>query len=234
MAEVPVITVDGPSGTGKGTVSSYLADWLGWHILDSGALYRVLAHAALNNKIPLDSEAELANLAADLNVVFKKANDDLEIRVFLNEEDVSETIRTETYGSVASQIAALSGVRHALLDRQKAFQCPPGLIADGRDMGTVVFPDAPLKIFLTASPGERAKRRHKQLKQKGIGVNLQHLSADITERDARDQARTISPLKPAKDAIVIDSTELDVDDINKQVSELVRQKFSGYSVITTK
>ncbi len=234
MAEVPVITVDGPSGTGKGTVSSYLADWLGWHFLDSGALYRVLAHAALSKQIALECEIELANLAAGLDVVFHKVNNDLEIRVFLNEEDISAAIRTESCGNDASRIAALPGVRQALLDRQKAFRCHPGLIADGRDMGTVVFPDAPLKIFLTANPDERAKRRHKQLKQKGISANLQRLSADITERDTRDQARTISPLKPAKDAIVIDTTKLDIDDVNVHVSELVRLKFSGCSGIPTK
>ena len=223
MDKVPVITIDGPSGTGKGTVSAYLADCLGWHMLDSGALYRVLAHAALTRKVPLDNGTELASLAVALDVRFERPQDGNDSVIILNKEDVSEVIRTEECGGAASQIAVLEIVRTALLQRQRDFRRLPGLIADGRDMGTVVFPTAEVKVFLTASPEERAKRRYKQLKQKGISVNLLRLSADIAARDVRDRERTISPLKPAKDAIVIDSTNLDVDAVNCQVSELARK-----------
>ena len=226
MDEVPVITIDGPSGTGKGTVSAYLADSLGWHILDSGALYRVLAHAALTRQIPLDNGTELAALAVALDVRFERPKDGNESMVILDVEDVSEVIRTEECGGAASQIAALEKVRTALLQRQRDFRRKPGLIVDGRDMGTVVFPTADVKVFLTASPEERAKRRYKQLKQKGISVNLLHLSADIEARDARDRERIVSPLKPATDAIVIDSTNLEVGDVISQVSELARKLLS--------
>ncbi len=223
MDEVPVITIDGPSGTGKGTVSAYLADSLGWHMLDSGALYRVLAHAALTRNVPLDNDTELASLAVALDVQFERPQDGNDSVIILNKEDVSEVIRTEECGGAASQIAALEIVRTALLQTQRDFRRMPGLIADGRDMGTVVFPTADVKVFLTASPEERAKRRYKQLKQKGINVNLLRLSMDIATRDARDRERTVSPLKPAVDAIVIDSTNLDVGDVISQVSELARK-----------
>jgi cytidylate kinase len=224
MAEVPVITVDGPSGTGKGTLSAYLADWLGWHLLDSGALYRVLALAALRAGTDLDDEAALATLARDMDVVFGRGG--AGIRVMLNGEDVSGRLRTEECGNAASRIAAMGPVREALVERQRAFQQPPGLIADGRDMGTVIFPHAPLKLFLTASPGERAKRRYKQLIEQGISVNLHRLSADITERDERDSKRAASPLKPATDAIIIDTTEDDIDAVKARVSSLVRERFA--------
>ena len=226
MTEVPIITVDGPSGTGKGTLCMSLARRLGWKLLDSGALYRILAYTAMNQGIPLEpeQEQELTDLAVSLDVRF--IDGDPGIRIFLNgNEDISESIRTETCGSAASKAAAMHGVRQALLERQRAFRKSPGLIADGRDMGTVVFPDAQLKVYLTASPEERAKRRYKQLKEQGISVNLARLSVEIRERDARDQGRTLSPLKPAPDAIVIDTTRLDADAVYGRVSELVRQIF---------
>jgi cytidylate kinase len=226
LAEAPVIAVDGPSGTGKGTLCVYLAHWLGWHLLESGALYRVLAYSAMARDMSLDDEAGLAALAADLEVCFVQGRG--AIRVMLHEcEDISDQIRTEECGNAASKTAALQGVREALQARQRGFRQAPGLIADGRDMGTVVFPDAQLKVFLTASPEERAKRRYKQLKEQGISVNLARLSVEISERDARDTGRTLSPLLPAADAIVIDSTDLDAGAVCGRVSELVRQIFPG-------
>lgn len=228
MAEVPVITVDGPSGTGKGTLCAWLAGKLGWHLLDSGALYRVLALAAIEAGAGLDDENTLAALARDLGVDFKR--DGQGIRVVLGGEDVSQRIRTEECGNAASRVAALAAVRAALIERQRAFQRPPGLIADGRDMGTVIFPDAPLKLFLTASPGERAKRRYKQLIEQGISVNLHRLSAEITERDDRDSRRAASPLKPADDAITIDTTEDSIDEVIERVSSLVRDRFAHLPV----
>jgi len=223
MTEVPVITVDGPSGTGKGTLCAYLADWLGWHLLDSGALYRVLALAALRAGTNLDDEQALAVLARDLDVTFEREGAGM--RVMLDGEDVSGQIRTEECGNAASRIAAKTAVRAALVERQRAFQQLPGLIADGRDMGTVIFPHAPLKLFLTASPDERAKRRYKQLIEQGISVNLHRLSADITERDERDSKRAASPLKPATDAITIDTTQDDIEAVKARVTSLVRERF---------
>ena len=227
MGKAPVIAVDGPSGTGKGTLCSYLASWLHWHFLDSGALYRVTAYAALKQDIDMNDVPGLAQLAAELPVNFDY--DGEQVRVNLTGHgDISEHLRTENCGNAASKVAAMPEVRQALLERQRDFRQLPGLVADGRDMGTVVFPDAELKIFLTASPEERAKRRYKQLKAKGIGVTLQRLSADISERDARDQGRAASPLKPAADAIVIDSTNFDVSEVCQQVVLLVRERFPDY------
>jgi len=224
MTDIQVITIDGPSGTGKGTVGAYLADWLGWHFLDSGALYRIVAYVAAGMEIALDNEEELAEQAAHLNLRF--VNDASEIKVILNEnEDISSTIRTEACGNAASQVAVHQRVRQALLDRQRIFRQLPGLVADGRDMGAVVFPQAQLKVFLTASPEKRALRRHNQLKEKGISVNLRHLSTGISERDARDQGRDNSPLMPVPDAVIIDSTKLNIDDVCDMVSELVRAQF---------
>lgn len=220
MTATPVITVDGPSGTGKGTLCSYLADWLGWHLLDSGAIYRVLAHAALTRDVPLDDEPLLAGLAAALDLRFENSPDG--VRAILDGADISNRIRTETCGEAASRAAALGAVRTALLDKQRSFRQPPGLVADGRDMGTVVFPEAPLKVYLTASPAERANRRYKQLKQKGISVNLHDLSTEILQRDARDEGRKISPLKPARDAVIIDTTDLDTGEVCNQVAALVQ------------
>jgi len=225
--DVPVIAVDGPGGTGKGTVCAYLARILGWHLLDSGALYRAVAHAALRAGIDLDDVSALASLTESLAIRFRAAGTGL--ATWIGEEDVSEAIRTEDCGNAASRIAVHEAVRRALLARQRAFRRPPGLIADGRDMGTVVFPEAPLKVYLTATPEERARRRHKQLIGKGISDSLQRLSANIAERDARDQERAASPMKPAPDAIVIDTTTLDEGDVKKRVSGLVRDHFPGRS-----
>tara|TARA_R110002072_G_scaffold54332_3_gene142587 strand:+ start:522 stop:1229 length:708 start_codon:yes stop_codon:yes gene_type:complete len=225
--KVPVITVDGPSGTGKGTICSYLADWLQWHFLDSGALYRVLALAAEKHGISSDNEAALVALAENLNVEFKVAGAGSLVDVELDSLTVTDEIRTETCGNAASVIAPIAKVRQALLSRQRAFHKAPGLIADGRDMGTVVFPDATLKIYLTASAEERAKRRYKQLKEKGINANLRGLSAAIAERDERDSTRAASPLKPAEDAIVIDTSKLDIDAVLENISELVRNTVPG-------
>jgi cytidylate kinase len=232
MADVPVITVDGPSGTGKGTVCSYLADWLQWHFLDSGALYRVLAVAAEKNSITLDDAERLAALATELDVVFTCPGAGQEVEVRLGGENVSAELRTESCGKGASCVAALPQVRSALLDRQHAFRILPGLVADGRDMGTVVFPDAKLKIYLTASADERAKRRYKQLKQKGIDANLRQLSVEITERDGRDSQRSVSPLKPAEDAVVIDTTDLKIEAVIDRISSLVRENIAGISKLS--
>jgi len=227
VAEVPVITVDGPGGTGKGTLSSYLAGLLGWHFLDSGALYRVVALAAERHNVGLEDIAGLADLGRNLDVIFKQSASGEGDSVILEGDEVSDLIRTESCGNSASRIAALPAVRQALLDRQHGFRKPPGLVADGRDMGTVVFPDARLKIFLTASVEERARRRYKQLKGKGFDVNLPQLSVEITERDARDSQRTVSPLRPADNAAVIDTTHLNIEDVIDRVTDLVRQHFPG-------
>ena len=227
MPEVPVITVDGPSGTGKGTLCSYLAHWLHWHLLDSGALYRVLALAAVERAIDPDDGAGLAALAETLEVDFRQQGTGKDVRVIWEQRDVSQAIRTESCGKIASHLAASPSVRRALLDRQHTFRKPPGLVADGRDMGTVVFPDAGLKIFLTASPETRAQRRHNQLNEKGFDVNLAQLSVDITERDTRDRQRTVSPLRPAEDAVVIDTTDLTIDEVIRRVSVLVSDHFPG-------
>lgn len=223
MSDIPVITVDGPSGTGKGTICSHLADWLGWHLLDSGALYRILAMAAEKYQLELNNESAIADIAASLDVVFQQPLPGEDIKVIFEGDDISQKIRTEACGNSASQIAILPEVRSELLDRQRQFQRSPGLVADGRDMGTVVFDDAPLKIYLIASADERAKRRYKQLKQKGFDVNLPRLAADIAERDTRDSQRTISPLKPADDAIVFDTTTMEISEVIKKIENLVQE-----------
>lgn len=223
MAEhIPLVTVDGPSGSGKGTISSILAKQLGCNILDSGALYRILALAAQIHVIPLDNEEALVTLAAHLDVQFI-SDDTLKTRILLEGDDVSDAIRTEECGNQASRVAALPHVRVALLARQRAFLEPPGLVADGRDMGTVVFPDADIKIFLTASPEERAKRRYKQLIEKGISVNLATLSREIAERDERDSSRPVAPLKPAPGAVVLDTTGVTIDQVVAQIISLIDQ-----------
>jgi len=213
---VPVVALDGPSGSGKGTISRRLAAQLGWHFLDSGALYRLVALAAQRRGIALDDSAALAELAGSLQVGFGPPDGE---QVFLGEEEVSEVLRSEKCGEAASQVARLPVVRRALLERQRAFARAPGLVADGRDMGTVVFPDAVLKVFLTASPEERARRRHNQLKEKGIDVSLPHLSREIAERDRRDASRSVAPLRPAEDARVVDSTSLTVDAVLARVTQ---------------
>ncbi|MEE8233075.1 MAG: (d)CMP kinase [Gammaproteobacteria bacterium] len=223
MSEIPVITVDGPSGAGKGTVCSHLANWLAWNFLDSGALYRILAVAAEKHHLETNNEPVIAELAESLDVVFDRPQPGKDVTIIFEGNDISQEIRTEECGNSASQIAALSKVRSALLERQRKFRQKPGLVADGRDMGTVVFADAPLKIYLIASAAERAKRRYKQLKQKGFSVNLPRLTADIAERDTRDSQRTISPLKPADDAIVVDTTTLEISTVIQKIEKLVRE-----------
>lgn len=227
MSGVPVITVDGPGGSGKGTLCGLLARRLGWNLLDSGALYRLLAFAARNHGVDLTNEEALTVLAAHLDVQFLSAADGNE-RIVLEGEDVSNVIRTEVVGAGASQVAALPAVRDALLERQRAFRESPGLVADGRDMGTVVFPDAPLKIFLTASAEERARRRYLQLKGKGEDVNLPSLLDEIIARDERDTQRAVAPLKPAPDAILLDSTDLSIEQVLERIlSEVAARDLTG-------
>jgi len=217
---IPVITIDGPVGAGKGTVAQILAKKLGWPLLDSGAVYRVLALTVIQNKIYTNNEEAIAAKAVDLNIEFKSPKrENSPCQVFLENQDVTDQIRTEAVGKTASIIAVYSKVRQALLKLQRALRKPPGLIADGRDMGTVVFPDATLKIFLTASVEERAKRRHQQLLENGINVKLPALVQEIATRDARDEQRAVSPLKPADDAIIIDTTNLTIKDVVKKIWE---------------
>jgi len=227
MSNAAVITVDGPSGTGKGTICSRLAYFLKWNFLDSGALYRVLAIAAERNQIK--SEDELVQLIDKLDVKFKINDIESMAEIFFDGEVVTDEIRSETCGKAASVIAPIVAVRKALLIQQRAFCKEPGLIADGRDMGTVVFPNAKLKIFLTANIEERAKRRFKQLKQGGISVNLRRLYTEIAERDKRDSTRSVSPLKPAEDAIVIDTSTLDVKGVMEEISKLVVDRIPNLS-----
>ena len=227
MSNATVITVDGPSGTGKGTICSRLAYFLKWNFLDSGALYRVLAIVAERNQIK--SEDELVQLIDKLDVKFKINDIESMAEIFFDGEVVTDEIRSETCGKAASVIAPIVAVRKALLIQQRAFCKEPGLIADGRDMGTVVFPNAKLKIFLTANIEERAKRRFKQLKQGGISVNLRRLYTEIAERDKRDSTRSVSPLKPAEDAIVIDTSTLDVKGVMEEISKLVVDRIPNLS-----
>ncbi len=217
---VPVLAIDGPSGSGKGTVARIVATRLGWHLLDSGALYRLVALAGLARGLAPDDEPGHAALAAQLDARFEVDEAGGE-RVLLDGREVTGELRTESTGAEASRVAAMPAVRTALLGRQRDFARPPGLVADGRDMGTVVFPAAPAKVFLTASPEERASRRYKQLKEKGLTVNLADLSQEIIERDRRDSSRPVAPLRPAEDAVVIDSTGLSVSQVVDRVLELV-------------
>ena len=211
MSQVPVITIDGPSGSGKGTVTAQVAEHLGWNVLDSGAIYRVLALAAEQSGIAPTNEAALRTMALQLQVEF------VDSRIQLNGADISRAIRNESVGAYASKIAALQGVREGLLQRQRDFRQEPGLVADGRDMGTLVFTDATLKIFLTASAEERARRRYLQLKEAGHSVSLPALVEEIRARDERDTNRELAPLKPADDAIVLDSTTLTIEQVVERV-----------------
>lgn len=216
-----MVAIDGPGGSGKGTVSRIIARNLNWHFLDSGALYRLLALAAEQRGVSLEDEATLAELAPQLAIRFDPAAQG-DVAVYLDSQDVTDAIRSETAGNAASKVAALPAVRAALLERQRAFREPPGLVADGRDMGTVVFPDAIVKIFLTASAEERAKRRYKQLKEKGLNVNLADLLKEIEARDARDMSRSVAPLRPAPDAHLVDTTGLTIEEVVEQVTKLVK------------
>jgi cytidylate kinase len=221
MQDVPVITIDGPSGSGKGTVSRSVAKALGWSLLDSGALYRLVALGGRRASISLDDGPALGQLAGRIDIQFGSDSVGNEV-VRLDGQDVTRAIRTEEAGSDASKVAALPVVRAALLDRQRRFAVPPGLVADGRDMGTVVFPLAKVKIFLTASPAERALRRYKQLKEKGVAANLAALSLEIAERDRRDSTRTASPLVASADATMLDTTGMSVDGVIGRVLEIAR------------
>ena len=220
MNDIPVLTIDGPSGSGKGTVAQLMAKDLGWHYLDSGALYRVLAKACTKHGVELSDETSVSTLAKNLDVVFLFKNGELE--VLLEGQNVSTLIRSEQTGNAASKVAALPLVRSALLERQHHFRQLPGLVTDGRDMGTVVFPDAPYKIFLNASAEVRAQRRHKQLKEKGIGSNISDLINEISERDERDRNRRVAPLRPATDAIQLDSTSLGIENVFERVRAILR------------
>lgn len=227
----PVITIDGASGTGKGVVSQLVAKQLGWKFLDSGVLYRVLALAAQKHGVELDNEAALTVLAEYLDVQFVAIDPDPQPIILLEGQDVTETIRTEKIGNAASKVGVFPTVRTALLSRQRAFREEPGLVADGRDMGTVVFPDASVKIFLIASPEERALRRYNQLKGRNINVNLSNLIEELRERDIRDQTRSIAPLKPAIDAISIDTDHLTIEQVVACVMAEVRKIFPSIKVM---
>jgi cytidylate kinase len=223
MQQSPVMTIDGPGGSGKGTICRLVAQKLGWHLLDSGAIYRVLALAALHHDIAAEDEEALQPLAAHLDVQFN-ADDQGNVRITLEGENVTHTIRTEEVGSVASKIASLPRVREALLRRQRAFREMPGLVADGRDMGTVVFPTAEVKIFLTADAEERARRRYLELKQKGHDVNIGDLLHEIQTRDERDMNRAVAPLKPADDAYILDSTNKSIEQVLDEVLSVYKKR----------
>jgi len=212
---VPVIAIDGPTASGKGTVAQRVARTLGFHLLDSGALYRLVALSALSAQIPDSDEAEIAKIASNLPCRFSNMS------VFLSSEDVTDAIRAEEVGNAASRVAALPAVRQALVERQLRFRQPPGLVADGRDMGTVIFPDADLKVFLTASVDARAERRYKQLIDKGFSANISDLRSDLAERDARDTQRASAPLKAAEGAYLLDTSNITAD----QAVELVLQRY---------
>jgi cytidylate kinase len=227
--EAPVICLDGPGGVGKGTICLALARHLGWHILDSGSLYRIAA-LLISRRFP-DQDVNSVNISQlveiSINMPVSYKQEDNVLAIYLDDENISELIRSENMGNIASQIAVIPELREALLERQRAFVQPPGLVADGRDMGTVVFPDAELKIYLTASAEERAKRRYKQLKDKGIDVNLAALVEELRQRDERDMNRKSAPLKPASDAIIIDTTKLNIEQVTNEVMYWVNQRISN-------
>lgn len=217
----PVLTIDGPSGAGKGTVSRLVATRLGWHYLDSGALYRAVGVAASWANLDVSDPAALVRCAFDTQIEFVEAGEQ-GLRVLINGSDATDEIRLETTGAVASAIAGFPEVRSALKERQRAFRRPPGLVADGRDMGTVIFQDATHKVFLTASAEERAERRYNQLKDKGVSVTFTGLLREILARDARDAQRTVAPLRPAEDAVLIDTTGLSIEEVVEQVLGLLK------------
>lgn len=221
---IPIATIDGPSGSGKGTISRLMHKELGWHYLDSGALYRILALAAQSKGVPLTEEKLLAELANSLQIQFIEIPNSEHIGVYLDEHEITTQIRTEEMGEKASKVAAFPLVREALVLRQRAFLQAPGLIADGRDMGTVIFPEADLKIFLEASLEERALRRHNQLKKSGVHVNLQSLFSELSQRDTRDRQRVVSPLKPASDAIIVDTTGMPIEAVLSVVRQAFKEK----------
>ena len=226
---VPVIAIDGPVGSGKGTVARRVAAALGFLLLDSGALYRVLALAARARGTSLDDAGTLAHLADRLDVAFAPGDAVEPVRILLAGVDVTREVRTEQCGNDASRVSAWPEVRDALLARQRGFRRPPGLVADGRDMGSVVFPDAPVKVFLTAAPRARAERRHKQLMAKGIDASVARLFRELAERDRRDRERAVAPLRPAEDAVVVDTTGLDVDFVVARVLEIARSRMAAGS-----
>lgn len=219
-----IITIDGPSGSGKGTVCHILADKLGWNLLDSGALYRILAFAALQKNVALDNDKALSTLALNLQVEF--ISNGVGVDTILDGDNVGDKLRTEEVGDAASKVASIQVVRDALLARQKAFYQAPGLIADGRDMGTVVFPESPIKVFLDASAEERAQRRFNQLQNKGFNVSIAQILSEIKDRDYRDRNRAVAPLRPASDALEIDSTSLSIDEVVSQVLDLVKLRLN--------
>ncbi|TVQ70183.1 MAG: (d)CMP kinase [Oceanospirillales bacterium] len=220
---IPIITVDGPSGSGKGTICQRLAQQMDWHLLDSGALYRLTALAAHHHGISMEDEESIKVVAAHLDVQFL-ASHTTEIKIVLEGEEVTDAIRAEKIGSDASVVASMPTVRQALLQRQRDFAATPGLIADGRDMGTVVFPEARLKIYLDASAEERASRRYKQLISKGVSASLEDILSDIKARDERDMNRTISPLKPAPDAVILDTTQMTIEEVLEVVLDEAKHK----------
>ena len=222
---VPVVTIDGPSGSGKGAVTAQIAEWSGFHVLDSGALYRLVGLAARRAGVSLEDERALAEIATHLDTTFQPEDGEEDWAVYLGTEVVTALIRSDKAGVDASLVSQFSGVRGALIERQRAFKAAPGLIADGRDMGTVVFPDATLKIFLTASAEERANRRYKQLKNKGMDVNFGALLESIRARDVRDMTRSIAPLVPAEDSVLIDSSDLSLSEVVQSVRSLMIERF---------
>ena len=224
LSEPPVITIDGPSGSGKGTIAKQVAAALGWGILDSGALYRLTALSAVKQGVDLDDVEGVAKVAENLDVEFKPGQEDQPVSVILMGEDVTQEIRTESCGDKASQIAPHKAVRQALLQRQRIFRQPPGLVADGRDMGTVVFPDAPCKIYLTASAEVRAQRRYEQLMQQGQSVKIAHLLSEIKARDDRDMNRDNAPLRPADDAVTLDTSGLPIEEVLREVLQIWSSK----------